>query len=161
MMNKNLIPGFAAAAVALIAVSGFAFYASAGENAFDNGNRQFRGQMWENLSEDAKAEIEAIREQRREDMEARRQEREKAIAEGYDAFKSLVGEDSPIFNELEESEFPSFQEAHRLMSEAREKFESIGLERGFGGPGMRGAGKMGGFHKGPGDCQGFGQAQMQ
>lgn len=140
--------------VALTAVASVALTINAEETDIDSETKLERSFMrhFEDLTDEEKAEREAKREEMQAEREARREQRQAAIEEGYDAFMDLVGTNDPILEELSEDEFPTFQEAHELMENARglmdqaqEKLESIGINRGFGERGMMHGWKKGGF----------------
>lgn len=147
MKKSNYLTTAAATLVALVAVAGVGLAIHAQED--DSATTFERPFMhnWQNLSNEEKIALEADREARRADAEARHDEMEAAIAQGYDAFVAAADEDCPMLDQVTEENFPTFQEAHNLMNQAHEKFESIGIERGFGMGKMMGGrgGHMGKF----------------
>lgn len=152
MVKNSIAFTGAAALVALSGITGIAFLVSADEPSALNpdlrGSRHER--RWESLTDEQKAELESAREQRRTEAEARREEMDDAIAAGYEAFVQAAGEDSPLLEKVNQENFAVFQEAHSLMEQAREKLQSIGLERGFGRGGQAKLGRQGGFGPKPG-----------
>lgn len=151
----------AAALVALVAVSGIAFSTFAADDTDTATDRPFRTHAWENLSDEAKAEMEALRAERQAERETRRAEMSAAINEGYDAWVAAVNEqqgaDALILSQINADNFERFAEGHGYMEQGRAIFDELGIDdrghmgrKGFGGHG----GKPGGCRGMMGDASG-------
>jgi hypothetical protein len=156
MKKSNILMTGAAALVALVAVTGVAFMSFAHDDTSDTTADkplcEFRMHKWQNLSEEEKAELEAQMEAKRAEMEAKQEAVQAALEAGdYQAWVQAVGEDSPMLEKINESNFSRYVEANNYMEQARGIFEELGITKGgfgkFGGHmGMRGfGGKLGGF----------------
>lgn len=67
------------------------------------------------------------------DRDARMEKINLALESGdYNAWLEVVGSDCPLAEKITSENFSEFVEAHKLMNQAREKFESLGIERGVG-----------------------------
>ena len=159
MKKKNIITASALSLATIALAAGFAFnaYAQTGDTATANqaGNktgRQFR--MENNLTDEQKAEMEAKRTEMEAKMEANRAAMQTAINSGnYDtwvaAVKAQMGEQAPILSQVTADNFSQFVEAHKLMEQAREKLQAIGVDEGMGfghGP-EKGMGRGFGFNQ--------------
>ncbi len=148
--NKSIIIASAAALVAIVAVSGFAFQSfaadsSTGTQAVQNG-KGFGRMMGIELTDEQKAQLET----KRQEMDAERQERQaamqKAIDGGYDTWaayvKSEFGDDAPILEQVNATNFARYKEGHSYMEQGRSIMDELGIRgegMGFGGgKGMRG-----------------------
>lgn len=141
MKKKNIVTASALSLATIALAAGFAFSAYAQTNdsvatqAGTKFGRQFR--VNSNLSDSQKADLEAKRAEMETQMEARRAAMQTAINSGnYDtwvaAVKAQAGDQAPILSQVNADNFAQFVEAHKLMDQAREKLQSIGIDEGMG-----------------------------
>ncbi len=160
MKKSNIIAG-AAALVAVIGISGLAFssFAADSDTAVNTANRG-RGLMGQanlmgiELTDEQKAQLEAKRTEMETEREARRTEMEAAMDKGYEAWvaqiKEEFGDEAPVLDTINASNFDRYKEGHNLMEQGRAIMEELGVEgnglrMGKGmGKGGRGHGGMGG-----------------
>lgn len=164
MKKKNIITAGAMSLAAIALATGFAMSAYAQTpdvSTTDLGlkaNRQFAFHQVNNLTDAQKAEMEVKRTEMDADREIKRAAMQTAINSGnYDtwvtAVKTQMGEDAPILEKVTADNFAQFVEAHQLMTQAQEKLQAIGLDRGMGmGEGF---GEGHGMKKGMGRGAGF------
>lgn len=147
MKKSSIIISSAAALVALIAVSGFAFGSFAADGDTTTDDTAFtRPCLMGGLSGENREQFLASREEFRAEMDARRETVQAALRAGdYDAWVEAVGEDAPILEQINRDNFNRFVEARQYMEQGREIMEELGVEgRGFGRIGAKGG--MVGFH---------------
>lgn len=142
MKKANIIKGVIFFSV-LTLISGSIFMAQAASNgSFEN--KFNRGQA---LTDEERADREAVREARRAEMENHWTAVQTALDNGdYQAWLTAIGDNNPFADKINESNFPRFLEAHRLMKQAGDIMTELGIERVGFGPGehFRGSG-MGNF----------------
>jgi len=161
MKKKNVITTSALSLAMIALAAGFAFNAYAQTADTNAGNTMFKGERFgqnANLTDEQKAEMEA----RRAEMEVIRVEHQAAMqtalnSGNYDTWvqvvKDQMGADARILTQVSTDNFSQFVEAHQLMTQAQNKFETLGIDRGFGmgegGHGMRrGVGHGNGMSRG-------------
>jgi len=125
IMNKNILLGLTSVGT-LVAVA--ILISSPASAAFNQDNKTFaRGNNFDQA--------------RFEEMNSIRADIQKAVENGdYTTWKSLVPENSPMVEVINEANFARFVEAHRLMSESKAIMEELGLNkmgRGFGSGNFR------------------------
>jgi len=158
MKNNKKLTIAAAALVALAAVGSVAFltYAQGNETAPAAGQFRDKGaRNRENLTEEQKTALDAMRAERQAQRETRQAEMNAAIAGGYEKFSAFIkeeqGENSPWREKINAENFAQFADAHALMTKAHSILTSLGLDESGFGPGRMGkggAGAMGGMRGG-------------
>jgi hypothetical protein len=160
MKKKNIITTSVLSLAMIALAAGFAFNAYAQTPDATALGTMFRGGNFErnaNLSDDQKLDIEA----RRAEMDTTRENHQAAMqtalnSGNYDTWVQAVagqmGNDARILTQVNANNFSQFVEAHQLMTQAHDKFEALGIDRGFGmGEGGHG------IRRGSGHGNGIGQ----
>lgn len=153
MKKKNIVTSSVLSLAMIALATGFAFNVYAQTPDASAEKSIFKGERFgqnANLTDEQKAEMEA----RREEMKTTRDENQAAMqtalnSGNYDTWVEVVteqiGSDAKILTQVNADNFSEFVEAHQLMTQAQDKFSSLGVERGFG---MREGGQ--GMNKGAG-----------
>ncbi len=140
MKRKNILTASALSLASIALAAGFAFSAYAQDADTTTTENRVRGQRFQvntEMTAEQKADFEAKRTEREEDREVKRATMQTAVNSGnYDtwvlAVKAQMGDDAPILDKITTDNFAQFVEAHKLMVQAQEKFEAIGLDQGMG-----------------------------
>ena len=145
-MDNKKITAIAASLVALVAVGGLALSSFAQNGSDSAATAPYLGQKnkggWQNLSEEAKAELEADRSARRAAAEVRREAVKAAMASGdYNAWAAAHDADDPMLEMINLENFPKLIQAHDYFESGREIMAELGIEKGQGqGWGKAGSG---------------------
>ncbi|RLC36847.1 hypothetical protein DRH27_04600 [Candidatus Falkowbacteria bacterium] len=144
MKKSSIVSSFAAAIVAVIAVSGIAFISFAADG--DTGGTDLRRPFFKHgLSDETREQIMADKEIWLAEREVRHEAVKTALDAGdYDAWIEAIGEDAPVLEKINSGNFNRFIEAHELREQARSIMEELGVQgEGLGVRGMKVSGGHG------------------
>lgn len=150
MKKRDIITTSALSVAVLTLALGFAINAYAADSsALKTGLRFGHRENSSNLSAEQKTNFETKRVEMEKERAVRQAAMQTAINSGsYDVWVKMVkeqmGEDAPILTKVNSGNFSQFVEAHKLMVQAKEKFQAIGLDDGE----MMGHGLNRGQHNG-------------